>query len=223
MTRTEAMKIVAILETNWSPMKDQEAAYDLWASSFDDVPYHMVYTAVMAYVQSSTSAYRPTVGQIREMMRDILYGRSMTETEAWLLVKGCFHEAQEGAETLRGAKSAWKKLPEDIQRLVTPRQLRDWNGIETEQLDTVIQSNFMRSFRELKNVRYRKEAMSKNLLETIERIQQASPVFEDHDKPKEALPAPEAPKYEIPAEWEKKPMTEEMRQRLAEFTGEKDE
>ena len=157
----------------------------------------------MALIQTDLSEFRPTVAKVRKKMRDILYGRQMTETEAWLAVKGCFHEAQEGSENLTGAKRAWSKLPDDVQKLVTPKQLRDWNGLETEQLDTVIQSNFMRSYRELRNNRFAKEAMSKSLRETIERIQQASPVFENHDEAKQALPAPKKLNYEEP-DWMKR-------------------
>lgn len=219
MNRTEAMKIVAMIETNWQPVKDQEASYDLWAAAFKDDPFEMVETAVMALVQTDLGEFRPTVAKVRKMMRDILYGRPMTETEAWLAVKNSFHEAQEGSETLRGARSAWKKLPEDIQKIVTPKQLRDWNGIETEQLDTVIQSNFMRSYRELRNNRFTKEAMSKSLLETIEKIQAASPVFENNDEKHEELPAPkltyEKPDFEIRREQ----LAAEEKAKAARFAG----
>ena len=219
MNNIEATRIVAVIETNWTPYKSTQAAIDLWASSFADEPFELVNAAVQALVQTDTSGFRPNVGQVREEMRNILYGRPMTETEAWLAVKGCFHEAQEGAETLRGAKAAWKKLPEDIQKLVTPRQLMDWNGIETEQLDTVIQSNFMRSYREIRKTRHAKEMMSKSLLSVIEKIQKASPVFEDHDAPKN-VPALEAPKYELPAEWNRnREISPETLAKLADFGG----
>ena len=61
MTRTEAMKIVMILETNWQQVRDQEAAYDLWASAFVDDSFELVYTAVMDLVQTSTDEFRPTI------------------------------------------------------------------------------------------------------------------------------------------------------------------
>lgn len=120
------MKIVAMIETNWQPVKDQDAAYDLWASAFRDDPFELVQTAVMALIQTDPGEFRPTIAKVRRKMRDMVYGRSISETEAWLLVKNSLNEAQQGPETLRGAKSAWQKLPEDIRKLVTPKQLLDW-------------------------------------------------------------------------------------------------
>ena len=197
MTRTEAMKIVAMIETNWQPVRDQEAAYDLWASAFQSEPFDLVNTAVMALIQTDQSEFRPTVAKVRRKMHDIVYGRRITETEAWLTVKNSLPEAKEGPETLKGAKSAWAKLPEDVQKLVTPKQLLEWNSIPCEQIDTVIQSNFMRSYRELRDVRYEKEAMAKPLLNAVRSFQKASPVFRDPDaeRPKQtALPEPEISK-----------------------------
>lgn len=191
MTRVEAMKIVAMIETNWQPVKDQEAAYDLWASAFQSEPFELVNTAVMALIQTDLSDFRPTVAKVRRKMHDIVFGRRITETEAWLCVKNSLPEAQEWPETLKGAKSAWNKLPEDVRKLVTPKQLLDWNSVGVEQMDTIIQSNFMRSYRELRDSRYEKEAMDKFLLSDIRNIQKASKVFRDPDaeRPKQiALP-----------------------------------
>lgn len=197
MNENEAMMIVAMLETNWQPFKATKPAIDLWASAFESDPYELVRTAVMALIQTDPSDFRPTVAKVRRKMHDMVYGRRMTETEAWLSVKNSLPEAQESPETLKGAKTAWAKLPEDVQKLVTPRQLLDWNSIEAEQMDTVIQSNFMRSYRELRDNRYEKEAMSSALLNRISAIQKASPVFKDRDAeaPKQAfLPEPEVTK-----------------------------
>ena len=198
------MKIVAMIETNWQPVKDQDAAYDLWASAFRDDPFELVQTAVMALIQTDPGEFRPTIAKVRRKMHDMVYGRNISETEAWLLVKNSLNEAQQGPETLRGAKSAWQKLPEDIRKLVTPKQLLDWNSVEAETLDTVIQSNFMRSYRDIRDRRYEKEAMSASLLRQVKAIEDSSKVFRNPDEVAKAeLPEPEQPKklaYEKP-EW----------------------
>lgn len=189
------MKIVAMIETNWQPVKDQDAAYDLWASAFRDDPFELVQTAVMALIQTDPGEFRPTIAKVRRKMHDMVYGRSISETEAWLLVKNSLNEAQQGPETLRGAKSAWQKLPEDIRKLVTPKQLLDWNSVEAETLDTVIQSNFMRSYRDIRDRRYEKEAMSASLLRQVKAIEASSKVFRNPDEVAKAeLPEPEQPK-----------------------------
>lgn len=195
MTNDEATMIVAMIETNWQPFKSTKPAIELWASVFEHDPYELVKTAVMMLIQTDPSEFRPTVAKVRRKMRDIVYGNRITETEAWLIVKNSLHEAQDSPETLKGAKSAWKKLPEDIQKLVTPRELYEWNSVPYETLDTVIQSNFMRSYRDVANRRYEKETISLSVLEDVKKLQAASPVFRDpDDTPKLTLPKPETPK-----------------------------
>lgn len=217
MNEIETMKIIAMLETNWQPMKDQEAAYELWASAFEDEPFELVRAAVMALIQTDPGEFRPTVAKVRRKMHDLLYGRRISEAEAWQLVKGCLHEAQSEPETLGGARRAWKRLPEDIQKLVTPRQLLDWNSVETGTLDTVIQSNFMRSYRDVTDRRYEKEAIPPTLGKQIKMLQAAGGVYQDPDQRPEALPEPKI----VPVLPERKPveMTGKRQAMLADFLG----
>lgn len=191
MTNDEATMIVAMIETNWQPFKSTKPAIELWASVFEHDPYELVKTAVMMLIQTDPSEFRPTVAKVRRKMHDIIYGNRITETEAWLTVKNSLSEAQESPETLKGAKSAWKKLPEDIRKLVTPRELLEWNSVPFETLDTVIQSNFMRSYRDVRDRRYEKETISLAVSEDVKKLQAASPVFRDPDDAvRQSLPEP---------------------------------
>lgn len=197
MNDIEATQIIAMLETNWQPFKNTSAAVKLWASVFADDPYELVNTAVMSLIQTDVSDFRPNVGKVRRKIHDIVYGEKLSETEAWLLVKNSLPEAQESPETLKGAKSAWNKLPEDIQKLVTPRQLLEWNSVDPSTVDTVIQSNFMRSYRDVSDRRYSKEVLPKGTLQTIGKIREMTGLYKDPEiKPE--LPAPQKIAYEKP-------------------------
>ena len=191
MNDIESTQIIAMLETNWQPFKNTNAAIKLWASAFAEDPFELVNTAVMA------SDFRPNIGQVRQQMRDIIHGEKMSEVEAWLKVKDSLHEAQEDPENLTGARSAWKKLPADVQKLVTPRQLLDWNSVETSTLDTVIQSNFMRSYRDVTDRRYKKEALPNEIKKRIETIRQATGLYIDPEE-KPELPQPQKVSFEKP-------------------------
>lgn len=197
MTDIEATQIIAMLETNWQPFKSTNAAIKLWASAFAEDPYELVNTAVMALIQTDSSDFRPNVAKVRRKMHDIVYGERMSETEAWLTIKNSLPEAQESPETLKGAKSAWNKLPDDIQKLVTPRQLLEWNSVESSTLDTVIQSNFLRSYRDVSDRRYSKEALPKGTQKTIGAIRQATGLYIDPEK-KPELPQPKKIAFEKP-------------------------
>ena len=66
----------------------------------------------------------------------------MTEYEAWNTVKKAIGNGYYGCVEEFG------KLPEILRRLVgSPNQLRDWATMESEALNTVVASNFMRSYR----------------------------------------------------------------------------
>jgi len=197
MNDIQATQIIAMLETNWQPFKNTSAAIKLWASAFAEDPYELVNTAVMAMIQTDASEFRPNVAKVRRKMHDIIYGERMSETEAWLTIKNSLPEAQESPETLKGARSAWEKLPDDVKKLVTPRQLLEWNSVESSTLDTVIQSNFMRSYRDVSDRRYSKEALPKGTLKTIGEIRQATGLFTDPEKRPE-LPKPQKIGYEEP-------------------------
>ena len=199
MTENETKLILMRIEANWQPFKNQDTAIMLWADRFKSDPYELVLEAVNTLIDTDTNGFRPTIGQVKAAMHDIVYGECLSETEAWLLIKGSFHEAQEDPENLTGARSAWKKLPETLQKLVSPKQLLEWNWMPVEQLDTVIQSNFMRSYRDVIGRKYRKETISKETARNISKIRDAIGLYKDPDV-KPELPAPKKLKFEEP-EW----------------------
>ena len=65
MTRNDAIRILAMIEANWQPVRNQQAAIELWASCFRDDPVEVVETAVMTLIQTSDMSFRPTVGMVR--------------------------------------------------------------------------------------------------------------------------------------------------------------
>lgn len=197
MTDKETQIILAMIETNWQKFPNQRAAESLWAEAFREDPFPLVRTAVMALINSDSGDFRPNIAKVRRKMHDIVYGERISETEAWQLIKAGMHEAQSEPETLGGARSAWAKLPEDIRKLVSPRQLLDWNSVETVQLDTVIQSNFMRSYREVRDRQYSRESVPAETARQIEAIRSASGLFKDPEKRAE-LPQPKKLAFEKP-------------------------
>jgi len=197
MNDREVKLILARIEANWQPFKNANAAVELWCDRFKSDPYPLVLQAVNVLIDTDTGGFRPTIGQVKAAMHDIVHGEMLSETEAWILVKNSFHEAQEEPETLGGARRAWAKLPESVQKLVTPRQLLEWNGLEAGQVDTVIQSNFMRSYRDVCTRKYKRETVSKETAKAIEAIREKMGVFEDPEK-KPELPKPKKLAYEKP-------------------------
>lgn len=149
MTREETIKILAILQVaypiSFSKLEKSEKKQmvALWHDMFSDYSYQEVDSAVRAYIATNENNYAPSVGKIRSMIV------MMTQPETG------FMTAQEASALLLRAISdsgyhadeQFKKLPEIIQRVVRdPQILKEWSQIEPETVQTVIMSNFQRSY-----------------------------------------------------------------------------
>lgn len=148
MTKTETAQILAVLQANYPDnFRDKsetmrEATVNLWHSVFERDPYQLVSAAVMAYIQTSTERFMPNVGIIREQIRKLTEPESMSEAEAWGLVKNALRNG------LYGYHEEYEKLPTLIRRCVgSENTLREWAMTDGETVDSVIASNFQRSYR----------------------------------------------------------------------------
>jgi hypothetical protein len=144
VTRQEALAVLAILKTayptfykNYSK-EDINAAVDLWTTMFADDPAHIVTEAVKSLM--CTLKYPPTIADVKEKIAMITQPLMMTEMEAWSRVRG--------AISYYHANEAFVNLPPMLQKIVgSPNQLREWALMDVETVNSVIQSNFMRSYR----------------------------------------------------------------------------
>lgn len=148
MNKTEAAKIIAILQVNYPEnfrgKSDDviKATVDLWTRAFADEPYALVSAAVMTHMVSDTNRFMPPVGVIKAKIAEMLKPDEMTEQEAWSLVAKALRNCTYGAE------EEYAKLPTAVQRAVGgASQLRDWAMMDTETVQSVVASNFQRSYR----------------------------------------------------------------------------
>ena len=65
----------------------------------------------------------------------------MTEMEAWSYISKAV------SNSTYHALEEWEKLPEQLQKAVSPDLLRSWAMIEGDDVQTIIQSNFLKTFR----------------------------------------------------------------------------
>ena len=148
MNLVETAKLMAILETAY-PMfyakktqQEREDAIRLWAEMFADEPGEVVAVAVKALIKSRVSTFPPGIGEITEKIQQIMQPDQMTELEAWgLVLKAVSNSNYNSGEE-------FKKLPAVVQRLVgSPSQLREWAAMDSETLNSVVASNFQRSYK----------------------------------------------------------------------------
>lgn len=148
MNREDTIKILSVLRGAYPAFyrditkQEAETTIALWASMFDEEPYELVGAAVKAFIAGDGKGFPPAIGQIKERIRQILQPDEMTEQEAWSFVSKALRNSTYGSE------EEFAKLPPEIKAVVhDPGQLRQWAMSPAEDVETVIASNFMRSFR----------------------------------------------------------------------------
>lgn len=148
MDRTETIKIMAVLRAAYPQYYAKQSAEDLqgivnlWAEMFAEDAYITVAMAVKALIKTRTSTFPPGVGEITEKIMKITQPEEMTEQEAWALV------AQATRNSAYNSEEEYAKLPTIVQRIVgSPAQLREWAMMDSDQVATVVASNFQRSYR----------------------------------------------------------------------------
>ena len=148
MTREDTIKVLSILRGAYPGFyrditkQEAESTIVLWASMFEEEPFELVGAAVKAFITADAKGFPPAIGQIKERIRQITQPEEMTEQEAWALVSKAI------SRSTYGSVEEFEKLPPEIQAVVhDPGQLRQWALAEADEVETVVASNFMRSFR----------------------------------------------------------------------------
>lgn len=148
MNYEETLAIMGVLKAAYPQyyrdMKrgDAESVVSLWAEMFKDEPVNVVAVAVKAYIASDTKGYPPYIGAIKDEIVKIKAPKSMTEQEAWMLVKNATRNG------LYGSAEEFEKLPPICKKLVgSPSQLREWATMDSDTLNSVVASNFQRSYK----------------------------------------------------------------------------
>lgn len=144
MTREETKKIIAVIATSYPNYKPDDFAMtiDVWTELLTGYPYSDASNALKAYIMTDTSGFAPSIGQIIEKInaRD-----EMEDLKAWALVRKAIRNGNYGSE------EEFANLPQDVQRAVGDKQnISAWANIPTEEIETVIQSQFLRAYRALK-------------------------------------------------------------------------
>lgn len=113
----------------------------LWESEFQNDDLTLVYAAVRLLMKERRE-FAPNIGHIRDKMRLLREPEELSEAQAWAMVsKAC-------QNSLYNAKREFDNLPPEVQQAVgAPEQLKAWAAMEEETVQSVVASNFRRSFR----------------------------------------------------------------------------
>ncbi|OPX46355.1 loader and inhibitor of phage G40P [Ruminiclostridium hungatei] len=146
MNKSETLGIMAALEIAYprfyaNKTKDEkDAAINLWSKLFKSDDAKIVTEAVNAMI--CTLEFPPTIADIKKKIALLTQPKTSTELEAWNKVWKAIQDANYRAQEY------FDSFPPQIQQLVgSPGQLREWALMDSKVINSVIQSNFMRSYK----------------------------------------------------------------------------
>lgn len=125
---------------NYKPNNLSETV-DVWQMMLDEYSYNQVSIALKAYVTSDTSGFAPSVGEIVAKMQLVSQPQELDGMAAWGLVSKALRNGT------YGAVEEFNKLPPLVRQAVgMPDNLKNWATSDYQTIETVIQSNFLRTY-----------------------------------------------------------------------------
>ena len=138
-------------------------ALDLWHYMLKDIPYQILQNGIQLYMQ--TGKFPPTVADLREAASRFMPSElDMSDLEAWAMVR----------KALSNSGYHWKEeydgLPLVIQKAIgRPENLYEWAMMDGNTVGSVIQSQFLKSYRSVLAREKENGKLSPHLRERIER------------------------------------------------------
>lgn len=173
MNREEAKTIVHAIVCaypNYKPDNLTETV-NIWAAMLKDYEYKHISAALKAYILQDTKGFAPSVGQIVDLLSE---KSELTEMDAWAKVSKAIKNG------LYGSEEEFEKLPEIVQEAVgSPHQLSSWAAMPHDTVQSVVQSNFLRTYRVLVE---RKQKYAKMPLELEQALAERRGLPEDRKR-----------------------------------------
>lgn len=143
MQRKDVVKVLMMIQAaypNYKP-QDKTIAVNTWYMMLKDYEKEVVEAALKIYIASDTSGFAPAIGQLIDKIKSVTSPNELNGMEAWSLVSNALRNGYYGAE------QEFEKLPVTVQKAVgSPDNLRNWSQSDSKSIETVIQSNFMRTY-----------------------------------------------------------------------------
>ena len=143
MTREETVKIIRIMcdcYPNYKPNNLSETV-DVWNMMLEEYSYSQISMALKTYVHSDISGFAPSIGQLIGKIQTISQPQELDGMAAWGLVSKALRNGT------YGAVEEFNKLPPLVRQAVgMPDNLKNWATSDYQTIETVIQSNFLRTY-----------------------------------------------------------------------------
>lgn len=170
MTIQETQKIITTIAAMFPTFKvnDKATTLEAWNWALQDYSYNEVSQALNLYIKTSSNNFAPSVSQLIGLMHKEDELSYPTEAEAWEMVrKAC------GRLDWYLPEKEFSRLPEIVRMaVVSPSNLKEWAMLDIDEFETVISSNFQRTYRAIIERRKEINNMPKEIRERIEKARE---------------------------------------------------
>lgn len=140
----ELLMLIQAYYPTWKPEIPMESIAKAWLAILKNYDRGLIENALMLYVSKGEHFPPSNPGELISLLVEV-ETETDTEMQAW----GMVHKALKRANYY--ADEEFAALPPVIQRAVgSPDELRAWAVMDPSEVGTVVQSNFMRSYRAAK-------------------------------------------------------------------------
>lgn len=136
----ELLMTIQAYYPNYNP-PDKKITLNAWYIMLAEYPEELVLQALRACIATNTSGFAPDVGQIISKIQTISQPQELDGMAAWGLVSKALRNGT------YGAVEEFNKLPPLVRQAVgMPDNLKNWATSDYQTIETVIQSNFLRTY-----------------------------------------------------------------------------
>lgn len=143
MTEEQVGKLLMTIQAyypNYNP-PDKKITLNAWYIMLAEYSEELVLQALRACIATNTSGFAPDVGQIMSKIQTISQPQELDGMAAWGLVSKALRNGT------YGAVEEFNKLPPLVRQAVgIPDNLKNWATSDYQTIETVIQSNFLRTY-----------------------------------------------------------------------------
>lgn len=148
MTREETKELLMTIRAIYPNFNVKPAemtpTLNAWSIVLEDYPADSIYAALKIFVKTNNTGFAPSASQLIGSMYAPKANDQLTEGEAWALVKKAVSDGNYHSE------ERFNELPPLVQKAIgNPSMIHYWAGCESDEVNTVIMSNFQRTYRAL--------------------------------------------------------------------------
>lgn len=135
----DVIEVLTVTYDNYHP--DVDKTVKVWQSILKNFNDDVVKKAIEIYIITDTSGFAPKIGQIIDKIRTAATPDE-SEMQAWGYVSKALRNS------IYGSKEEFEKLPDAVKEVVGDHeQLKLWATMDVDEVQSVVSSNFMRSYR----------------------------------------------------------------------------